>query len=296
MNKNEKTNNFQVFVDDNFHYMEEDERYLGGEFDTYEEAIAFCKKIVDEFLVKSRKPEMNANELYNYYLDFGEDPFVRSNNPGIDIHSKEFKQYSSWNYALKKSIDMCDKIGVTAITDKLLNAIWFAAEKHKNQRRKGVEGTPYINHPITVAKLLTDVGLVYDADIIQAAILHDTIEDTETTAEELLEHFGKEVTNYVVEMTDDKTLPKPERKRLQVENASHKSYGARHIKICDKICNITDVTNNPPGHWDLQRRKEYLDWAEKVVTALDEVNPNLKQLFEQRLNEGRKKLNDVSSE
>jgi len=175
--------------------------------------------------------------------------------------------------------------------DKLLKATSFAAEKHKNQRRKGTQGEPYINHPIAVARLLTEIGQEYDLDVIQAAILHDTIEDTETTADELIKHFGKEVTGYVLEMTDDKSLPKPERKRLQVENAPHKSYGARHIKICDKICNITDVTNNPPGHWDLQRRKEYLDWAKQVVDALGEVNEDLGSLFIERYNRGKVLLN-----
>jgi len=175
--------------------------------------------------------------------------------------------------------------------DKILNAVAFAAEKHKSQRRKGTVAAPYINHPIAVAKLVTGVGKEYDINVIQGAILHDTIEDTETTAEELLGLFGYEVTDYVVEMTDDKSLPKSERKRLQVVNAPHKSQGAKLIKICDKICNITDVTNDPPTHWNLQRRKEYLDWAKQVVDALGEVNEDLGSLFIERYNRGKVLLN-----
>ncbi|MEO8514986.1 MAG: HD domain-containing protein, partial [Ignavibacteria bacterium] len=135
-----------------------------------------------------------------------------------------------------------------------------------------------------------DVAIEYDPDILQAAILHDTIEDTETTQAELLMKFGKTVTDYVVEMTDDKSLPKAERKRLQIVNAPHKSKGAKLIKYCDKICNITDVMNNPPTHWSLERRKEYYDWAEQVVNALGREELKLDWYFEKRIREAREKL------
>lgn len=186
----------------------------------------------------------------------------------------------------------CNTGNATIVIDKLLEAISFAATKHKNQRRKGANAEPYINHPIEVAKLLTDIAIVYDLDILQAAILHDTIEDTETTKEELLKKFGKEVTDYVIEMTDDKSLPKTERKRLQIVNAPHKSKGAKLIKLCDKICNVTDIMNNPPTHWSLERRKEYYDWAEQVVTALDCENSVLVRLFENRVGEAREKIRE----
>jgi len=281
---------FEVFVDDNFHYMEEDERYSAGEFDDYEEALVCCRKIVDDFLLQNYKPGMKAEELYDYYLHFGEDPFVRSNKTLNESDKAVFDKYSSWEYAKKRSVDMCNTAGVTSMIDKLLEAINFAAFKHKDQRRKGANAEPYINHPISVAKLLTDVAIVYDLDILQAAILHDTIEDTETTQEELLMQFGKPVTDYVIEMTDDKSLPKTERKRLQIVNAPHKSKGAKLIKFCDKICNITDVMNNPPTHWSIERRKEYFDWAEQVVNALDCENYSLIRLFEKRIGEARGKL------
>lgn len=168
----------------------------------------------------------------------------------------------------------------------------FAADKHKNQRRKGVDGTPYINHPIKVAKLLVETGKVTDLNIILAALLHDTVEDTETTETELINNFGKEITSYVIEMTDDKSLDKKLRKELQIKNALFKSKGAKLIKICDKICNIKDVIDNPPQWWDNNRRNIYLDWAEKVVDALGEVHPELQKTFFDKLAEGRKLLNE----
>ena len=184
----------------------------------------------------------------------------------------------------------CNTRDVIIVIDKLLEAISFAATKHKDQRRKGANAEPYINHPLAVAKLLTDVDIVYDVDILQAAILHDTIEDTETTKEELFMKFGTEVTDYVIEMTDDKSLPKAERKRLQIINAPHKSKGAKLIKLCDKICNVTDIMNNPPTHWNEERRIEYYNWAEQVVKALDCENSVLVRLFEKRVGEARKKV------
>lgn len=174
---------------------------------------------------------------------------------------------------------------------QLINAIDFAAIKHRFQKRKDPEATPYVNHPIKVARLLIEEGNVYDIDILMGAILHDTIEDTETTKEELIDNFGDKVTAYVVEMTDNKSIPKADRKRLQIENAPHKSPGAKLIKICDKICNVTDVVNNPPSWWELQRKKDYLEWAEKVVNALGDVHPKLYKIFNEKLSEGREILN-----
>lgn len=174
----------------------------------------------------------------------------------------------------------------------IIKTLDFAADKHKNQKRKGVDGTPYINHPIKVAKLLIENGKVADLNIILAALLHDTVEDTETTETELIDNFGKEITAYVMEMTDDKSLEKSIRKELQIKNAPHKSKGAKLIKICDKICNITDVIDNPPHWWDKSRRYAYLDWAEKVVNALGEVHTELQKIFYEKLEEGRKLFNE----
>lgn len=173
---------------------------------------------------------------------------------------------------------------------KVLKALEFAAEKHKDQRRKGKESTPYINHPIQVAAMLVEYGHEDDAELIQAAILHDTIEDTETTPEELEKHFGHEVKCLVLEVTDDKNLPKNVRKQLQIDTAPKKSDKAKRLKLVDKICNIKDIVNFPPSDWPLERRIEYLDWAEKVVKGLKGVHPVLEEMFFKELKEGRKKM------
>jgi len=147
----------------------------------------------------------------------------------------------------------------------LLKAIRFAAQKHRDQRRKDGDVSPYINHPIEVAEILANVGNVTDLPMLLAAVLHDTVEDTETTFEELEEGFGLDVRRLVEELTDNKRLPKDVRKKNQIEHARQLSSRAKQIKIADKICNIRDVTHTPPPNWPLERRREYLQWAQKVV-------------------------------
>jgi guanosine-3',5'-bis(diphosphate) 3'-pyrophosphohydrolase len=174
--------------------------------------------------------------------------------------------------------------------DVFLKALRFAAEKHRDQRRKGAEKAPYINHPIAVTDILWRVGGVRDMNTLVAALLHDTIEDTATTQEEVRDLFGEAVLGLVLECTDDKRLPKAERKRLQVVNAPHKSPRARQIKIADKINNIVDLTNAPPEDWSLERRREYLDWTEQVINGLRGQNPELESLYDRVLAEGRRVL------
>jgi guanosine-3',5'-bis(diphosphate) 3'-pyrophosphohydrolase len=169
----------------------------------------------------------------------------------------------------------------------ILKAVKFSAERHKDQRRKGAEAAPYINHPIDVAETLWTVGEVRDVNIIAGAILHDTIEDTGTSPAELEERFGPIVRSLVQEVTDDKSLPKAERKRLQVEHAPHLSASAKQIKLADKISNIRDVANAPPADWPLQRRVDYLAWAESVVSGLRGSNERLEALFDQTLAHAR---------
>ena len=172
----------------------------------------------------------------------------------------------------------------------ILKALHFAADKHRDQRRKDEEASPYINHPIEVAELLARVGGVQDLVILQGAILHDTIEDTDTTPDELEAAFGRDVRRVVEEVTDDTRLPKGERKRLQIEHAPHLSDRAKHVKLADKIANVRSVTEAPPAKWPLARRKEYLDWTEQVVAGLRGCNPSLEILYAQMLEEGRRVL------
>jgi len=172
-------------------------------------------------------------------------------------------------------------------TGQLLEAVRFAAEKHRDQRRRDSKKTPYINHPIEVAQLLWEIGEVRDADVLLAAILHDTIEDTDTRPEEISNRFGDEVLSFVLEVTDDKSLPKGERKRLQIETAPHKSFGAKLIKLADKSCNVRNLVTMPPKDWPLERRQEYLLWTEKVVAGLRGTNAALEEYYDHELSSGK---------
>lgn len=173
---------------------------------------------------------------------------------------------------------------------KLLEAASFAAKRHTGQKRKGSDGEPYINHPLEVANLLANVGNVSDFDILIAAVLHDTVEDTGVTKEELEARFGQKVADYVSEVTDDKSLPNDERKRLQIEHAPHLSHGAKQIKLADKISNIADVTNNPPHDWPHERKVAYVDWGENVVAGLRGANPELEKRFDEIVKQARQKF------
>ena len=165
--------------------------------------------------------------------------------------------------------------------NRLIQAIAFAADKHRNQRRKDAEASPYINHPIALANVLANEGLVGDEPVLIAAILHDTIEDTETTAEELTALFGETITAIVLDVTDDKALPKAERKRLQIEHAPTISAAAKLVKLADKICNLRDIVASPPEKWSLERKRAYFDWAKAVVDGLRGTHPELEQIFDE---------------
>jgi GTP diphosphokinase / guanosine-3',5'-bis(diphosphate) 3'-diphosphatase len=156
----------------------------------------------------------------------------------------------------------------------------FAARKHRDQRRKDQEASPYINHPIALADVLANEAGVRDVIVLIAALLHDTIEDTSTTAEELKNRFGAAVAVIVVQVTDDKSLPRAERKRLQVLHAASISDQAKLVKLADKICNLRDITSSPPADWGIERRREYFDWASQVVERLRGVHPKLEALFD----------------
>ncbi|OPY85775.1 MAG: Bifunctional (p)ppGpp synthase/hydrolase relA [Smithella sp. PtaU1.Bin162] len=171
-----------------------------------------------------------------------------------------------------------------------LKAIKFSAEKHRRQRRKDQQASPYINHPIEVADILWTIGNVNDVIVIVAALLHDTIEDTDATPDELRIHFGEDVLALVLEVSDDKNLPKPERKRRQIEKAPFLSSRARLLKLADKICNIRDITYFPPQNWSWQRKFEYLEWAASVIAGLRGVNRELEIHFDEIMAAAQKKL------
>ena len=177
----------------------------------------------------------------------------------------------------------------------LLEALRFAAHKHRFQRRKDPGDPAYINHPIQVAELIARVGRVSDLATLQAAFLHDTVEDTDTSFEELEEKFGDAVASLVEEVSDDKSLPKEERKQLQIEHAPHLSPKAKHIKIADKISNIIAITHSPPEGWSKERRVEYLDWSERVVAGCRGGDEGLVAHYDEMLRECRRVLEAVDS-
>lgn len=164
---------------------------------------------------------------------------------------------------------------------RLFKALAFAAARHKDQRRGDVDASPYINHPIALADILCNEGQVSDIRVICAALLHDTLEDTDTSAQELEALFGRDICDIVVEVTDDKSLPKAERKRLQVEHAAGISAAAKLVKLADKISNLRDMDACPPSGWPLERRREYYDWARAVIDRLRGVHPSLEAIFDE---------------
>lgn len=161
-----------------------------------------------------------------------------------------------------------------------VTAVAFAAEKHRHQRRKDAHASPYINHPIALANVLVDEGGVHDPVVLCAAVLHDTIEDTETTAEELERTFGRVIAAVVLEVTDDKDLEYKERKQQQIDHAPHASPQAKLVKLADKICNLRDLHATPPAAWPAERIAQYFAWAKAVVDNLRGTHAQLEALFD----------------
>lgn len=162
----------------------------------------------------------------------------------------------------------------------VLKALQFAARKHRDQRRKGSKRYPYINHPIALAHVLWFEGGVRDGVTIAAALLHDTLEDTQTSAQELRGHLGKTVTEVVEEVTDTKFLKKESRKRVQIARARHSTRRARLVKQADKICNLRDMLADPPSGWPIERVRKYFDWAKRVVDETRGTSEPLERHFD----------------
>lgn len=167
----------------------------------------------------------------------------------------------------------------------------FAARRHVEQRRKGAAREPYVNHLIEVASLLAEATRGADPLLVAGGYLHDTLEDTSATYEDLEIHFGPAVATLVAEVTDDKSLPKAERKARQIATASSKSERARLIKIADKTSNVRALASSPPDDWEMRRIVEYVEWAEKVVDKCRGLNAALEQAFDAAVTQARATLN-----
>jgi (p)ppGpp synthase/HD superfamily hydrolase len=176
----------------------------------------------------------------------------------------------------------------------ILKAARVAADWHSAQRRKGAAGEPYINHLIEVAQLVAEAD-PGNVDLIVAALLHDAIEDQQRTREEIAGLFGARVVDLVEEVTDNKALPKAERKRLQVENAPDKSRDAKILKLADKTSNLRALAASPPHDWPLERRREYIDWAARVVSGLKGVSPWLEGQFERARQSALRSLEEAKA-
>ncbi len=157
------------------------------------------------------------------------------------------------------------------------NALEFAAFKHRLQRRKGNHRLPYINHPIAVTGILQRFGET-DPELLSAALLHDVLEDTDSSEEELKVLFGEHITKMVMEVTDDMTLLSKERKALQIKHAAALSTEAKKIKIADKTANTLDLYKHPLS-WSITRKKRYIQWARNVVKECRGVNKALEDNF-----------------
>lgn len=163
----------------------------------------------------------------------------------------------------------------------IIQALNFAAHKHRDQRRRDVNTSPYINHPIALASVLVNEAGIEDVAVVCGALLHDTVEDTETTPEELEQVFGPQIRAIVMDVTDDKTLEKHVRKQRQIEHATHACREAKLVKLADKICNLRDIASCPPADWSLERKQQYFDWAKAVVDRVRGAHPGLERLFDE---------------
>ena len=174
------------------------------------------------------------------------------------------------------SNDMSNTTNSTLVS----KALEFATVKHEGQFRKGKDESPYINHPIALVDVLTKEADIDDPAILCAALLHDTIEDTNTTHKELVDAFGQSIADIVLEVTDDKGLAKKERKEHQIAHAPHLSSKAKAVKLADKTSNLRDIISSPPANWDTQRKLDYFDWAKAVIDGLRGEWPVLESIFD----------------
>ncbi len=197
-----------------------------------------------------------------------------NNKERADLIAQEMVANLNYN-VLKESAEQ-EKHDLISL---LFKALAFSAEKHRTQKRKDIDKSPYINHPIALANILAQRWVI-DENVLCAAILHDTIEDTKTTADELRKNFGEKITSIVLEVSDDKSLEKEVRKQLQIDHAASLSKEAKLVKLADKIANITDIINTPPVKWTKERKQEYFAWAKAVVDNLRGVHQGLEGEFD----------------
>ena len=159
--------------------------------------------------------------------------------------------------------------------DKLLQTLYFAAKAHKSQKRKGDGGVPYINHLIEVATLLSLEAGVTDIEVLQAAVLHDVLEDTPVTLDELNDVFGERVAGLIEAVTDDKSLSLEQRRQKQVDMISCASPEVKLIKLADHCSNIVCI----PDTWVANRVEQYKMWSFEVASKCFSISDRLAKIY-----------------
>ena len=162
----------------------------------------------------------------------------------------------------------------------MAKALYFATLAHEQQRRKTGD-VPYIKHPIGVANYAINAK-VQNPNVIVACYLHDVVEDTFVTIEDIEEHFGPKIAKFVAEVTDDKNLSKVERKKGQIEHSKHISKEAKIVKLCDKLYNLKDLVRNPI--WEPERVQGYFVWSYIIVNNMRETNKCLEDQLDEVFN------------
>ena len=162
----------------------------------------------------------------------------------------------------------------------LARAFAFAAEHHAGQTRKGEAAVPYVNHVADVARRVAEATGGSDARLVAAALLHDIVEDTRATEEDIRVGFGDDVADLVMEVTDDESLPEDARRQAQVDHAPHLSGRAKRLKLADKASNLTEIVESPPRGWSAERKHDYAGWAERVLAGLRGVDPEMERTLE----------------
>lgn len=182
------------------------------------------------------------------------------------------------------------------LSQRFVEALAYASEKHRFQVRKGRERTPFIHHPIQVTQLLSNYVAAADDNLLCAALLHDTLEDTDATAAELERRFGSQVCRIVQEVTDAKRLQRTEREQCQIDEAPTLSEAAKLVRLADKVMNVHDVGRFPPLSWSVRRRLEYIDWCEAVVYCLRGVNAELEARFAEECHCSRRRIAEEAAD
>jgi guanosine-3',5'-bis(diphosphate) 3'-pyrophosphohydrolase len=284
-----KEQKYQLRIYDNFHYMDESETYNSGDFETYDEALNAAKKIVDDFLIHNWKPGMTESELYDQYTSFGEDPMI------IPVEHDKHEKFSALDYAKTSVKNLCSKLENKSRKVQTLyqNAIKFATEKHLEKGQK-VPGTdlPYVVHLSNVAMEIMAAALHSDnfnLDFaVQVALLHDTVEDTETPIEEIEKVFGFNIAMAVSALTKNNDLPKEKQMQDSLKRIKKLGTEVWAVKIADRITNLQP----PPPHWDNFKKIKYQEEAKVILRELREGNYFLSKRLEEKIEEYENYTND----